>query len=561
MNYYAKGNLAAGAQVKKQSLAQWIDRGELVANERIADRCTVEFLQQTLSRLPNTTVTDVKVVRGGDYVPPQSQWDMTMVPVPETITGLPEFCEVTVERETPGQHIATILVWVPLEWNKRYLATGGMGSITGPLWFDLPTFRTMTMPWALRNGFATSATNAGNVDPRFHDWAFDAETGKVDHELLRNWSYRGTHYMAEVSKIVIEALTQEKIQYSYYAGCSGGGRQGLASAQHFPDDFDGIWTADPAFEWNKFWARTYWGAVVQNQLGIAVHPAKLEVIKDAALQALDGVGDGLRDGVIGAYDPAHFEVSSLIGEPTPVGKITELEAEAIQMIHDGPKRRSGERIAVGTRFGFTTWSMNGESGMFTTEEVDGVLKPRMNDGGAHYKWVTEDPHLDWREITFERFEELYDLAEEKLGDYRSSDPDLTKLKDSGGKLLITQAADDQVVPFEVTVQYYEQVVDALGGDLEEAKSTVRLFISDGDQHGILTGPLGGVPMAAAMSALMNWVEKGESPEVLIAEKVDVATGDVVATRPVFHYPIATRYSGSGDVNDSKSYVPESMPRL
>ena len=189
-----------------------------------------------------------------------------------------------------------------------------------------------------------------------------------------------------------------------------------------------------------------------------------------------------------------------------------------------------------------------------TEYVDGILVPKSFDNAAHYRWAAESPQLDWRTISFDDFERLTDLANEKLSEYAVDNADLSGLRDSGGKLLITQAADDEVVPYLETMNYFERVIDSIGS-ADDVSSFARLFVTDGDIHGVVTGPLPGLSMATAMTALMRWVEDGQSPDVLEAERVDVRSGKVVATRPVYPYPIATRYSGTGPAEKSASYVP------
>src|SRR6185369_11803061 len=59
-------------------------------------------------------------------------------------------------------------------------------------------------------------------------------------EKLIDMGYRSIHEMTMQSKTLINALYGEPASMSYYSGCSQGGRQGLAAAQHYPDDFNGI---------------------------------------------------------------------------------------------------------------------------------------------------------------------------------------------------------------------------------------------------------------------------------------------------------------------------------
>lgn len=55
------------------------------------------------------------------------------------------------------------------------------------------------------------------------------------------------HGSVELSKHIISEYYAPPtgIQYSYYASCSTGGRQGLREAQLYPQDFDGISVGAP----------------------------------------------------------------------------------------------------------------------------------------------------------------------------------------------------------------------------------------------------------------------------------------------------------------------------
>jgi hypothetical protein len=50
--------------------------------------------------------------------------------------------------------------------------------------------------------------------------------------------------------------------YSYWNGCSTGGRQGLMEAQKYPTDYDGILADSPAINWPRFSVAEQWPQVV-----------------------------------------------------------------------------------------------------------------------------------------------------------------------------------------------------------------------------------------------------------------------------------------------------------
>src|SRR5690606_18284673 len=59
------------------------------------------------------------------------------------------------------------------------------------------------------------------------------------------FGFRATHRTAVFGTAVAEAFYERASEYSYFMGCSTGGRQGLVAAQRFPADFDGIIAGAP----------------------------------------------------------------------------------------------------------------------------------------------------------------------------------------------------------------------------------------------------------------------------------------------------------------------------
>ena len=549
MSYYADGTLGADkVRLARSGFTQWVDTSGLEPAD-LAARCTVTFLQAALSPMRDVEILSAQVNNSGQFAPPPSHLVPDYAPAPALIADLPPFCQILVAKRTAGGHVAHIHIWVPLAWNDRFLATGGMGSITGPIWFEQPAVRTMTMPIALRNGFATAATDGGNRNPRFFDWPLDPDSGALDWDLLRNWSYNATHDMALVAKAMIEALHGRPPIRSYYAGCSGGGRQGIAAAQRHAQDFDGIWASDPGLNWTSLWPSAMWPALVMKEYDTVLPPAKLEAFRAAALEACDG-GDGVRDGFIGLAERRDFDTRSVIGRETPAGPITAIDAEVMAKLWDGPRRANGEPMGFGLPIGTESW---GPVGIWKTAEIDGRLEPVSFESQSYYRWLLEDPAFDWKTLSLDRYEQLSDLGVEKFRDIATNDPDLSAFRDAGGKLLISQAVNDPIIQYDSVVDYYRQVIAACGGE-ERTRAFARLFCTDGDIHGTIAGPGPGLTTASAMTALMAWVERGEAPEEIIAERVDVTSGQVVATRPAYPYPALTRYSGSGDPASASSYL-------
>jgi feruloyl esterase len=55
----------------------------------------------------------------------------------------------------------------------------------------------------------------------------------------------------------------------------------------------------------------------------------------------------------------------------------------------------------------------------------------------------------------------------------------------------------------------------------------------------------------AMTAIINWVEKGKAPEAILSKQV--VNGKVVRTRPLCPYPQTARYKGQGSIDDAANF--------
>ena len=79
-------------------------------------------------------------------------------------------------------------------------------------------------------------------------------------------------------------------------------------------------------------------------------------------------------------------------------------------------------------------------------------------------------------------------------------------------------------------------------------SSSRLFMVPGMAH---CGGGVGPDRNDAVTAVIDWVEKGKAPDQLIASKV--TNGQVVRTRPLCPYPQVARYKGQGSIDDAANF--------
>jgi pimeloyl-ACP methyl ester carboxylesterase len=476
----------------------------------IAPVCSCESL--TNAALPNTTIESAVV---------------------DTTNAV---CRVTaIVTHPPAKGRVKVWIGLPLtNWNGRFQGNGGGGFSGGSANSIVPP---------VRRGFSAGATDTGH-EGGSGKFALDGN-GKQDWQAIVNNAYLGIHEMTVVGKALTKAFYGKAPRYSYFTGGSMGGRQGLAEAQRFPEDYDGIISACPAVSFHRFVPASLWPQVVMLEMSNFVSKAKLDAATAAAIAACDE-HDRVKDGVIDdplrcAYDPQAL-VGTKIGNET----FTERDAEVLRKIWEGPRTRDGQFIWHGLERGADLFPYAGTSGS--------PLKGKPFSIALEY-WIyflAQDAKWDWTTLSYAGFEQFWMKSVEQFGAvYGTDNPDLTRFRDRGGKLLIYHGMADQLIPAGGVIDYYKRVQERMGGEKATAKFA-RLFLVPGVDHGF-RGP-GASPSSATLNeAIIRWVEEGKAPDKLIAEKRD-AKGNVIRTRPVFPYPHAAEYKGSGSTDEEKNFV-------
>ena len=223
---------------------------------------------------------------------------------------------------------------LPTGWNGRFYMHGNGGYAGNPP-DSAGTLRTAGQ--AVARGFATAYTDTGHdsrVEP-LGTFAHDNLGKEIDY------GFRAVHLTAATAKTLIAAYYGRSETYSYWDGCSTGGRQGLMSAQRFPGDFDGILAGAPVLNFTDTQIASVW--ISQALERHRVSPAKMLLVGDAIYERCD-TADGLEDGLISDpracdFDPArHLPVCA---GPSGEACFTPGEIETLQAIYGGPMRNSG----------------------------------------------------------------------------------------------------------------------------------------------------------------------------------------------------------------------------
>jgi feruloyl esterase len=483
---------------------------------------------------PKPAVANVRPVRSCE--------SLAMVALPNTAIesaavdpSNPAVCRVTAVTTHPpaGDHVR-IWVAIPISnWNGRFLGTGGGGFLGG-------SEAGVNQPVA--QGFAAGATDTGH-EGGSGSFALDA-SGRLNWQAIRNNAHVGIHEMTVTGKALTQAMYGVAPRYSYFNGCSTGGRQGLMEAQRYPQDYDGIISAAPAINWNRFHIQHLWGPVVMNAAGSPVAACKLAAATRAAIAACDGL-DGVTDGVIEDPKRCTYDPKPLVGTSAgECGAFTEAEVNVIRKLWEGPRRDDGSFLWYGLPRGAdlnAIWTSRGSP-----------LRPQ--PFGISMDWfryfLTQDPDFDGNAVTPAGYERLWDQSVEQYGMvFGTDDPDLTAFRDRGGKAIVWHGWADQLITAHGSIDYYERVQQRMGGP-ERTSEFIRLFMAPGVTH-CAGGP--GPQPGGLVEAMLAWVEEGRAPQTLPATRRD-QSGAVTRSRPLCPYPLVARYRGTGSTDDAASFT-------
>jgi feruloyl esterase len=423
-------------------------------------------------------------------------------------------------------------VYLPTStWNGRFQGTGGGG-------FSGGSEGALLTP--LREGYAAAATDTGHVGGS-GSFALDAN-GRLAWQLIRDNAYLGIHEAAVVGKALATEYYGVAPAYSYFNGCSTGGRQGLSEAQRYPADYDGILSGAPAINWQKLHVAQLWGQLTMLVSNNAVAQCKFQAANAAAVAACDP-NDGVVDGVLEDPTRCAFDPATLVGTVTPCGEITAADAAVIGRIWEGPRRLDGEFMWYGLTRGTAFNGLNNTTG------TPPAPAPFFITLEWFRYWLTMNPAFDWRTLTREHYELLWDQSLEEYGAVIGTDnPDLSAFEDRGGKILLWHGFSDQLIYPQGTIDYYLRVQEAIGGK-NKTETFARLFLAPGVAH---CGGGPGPQPTGLLDAVVDWVENGKAPKELLAVRTD-ATGAVTRSRPLCLYPQVARWNGKGSTDDARSF--------
>jgi feruloyl esterase len=420
-------------------------------------------------------------------------------------------------------------VWMPTaNWNGKFIGVGN-GGMAGSI-----SYAYMTGP--LSRGYATSSTDTG------HEGKNNDGSYALGHrEKVIDFGYRAVHEMTVKAKLIVAAYYGRAPTFSYWSGCSTGGRQGLTEAQRFPADYNGIVAGAPANFLTHLQASSVWKAqAIHENPGGLIPPSKLPLIHDAVVKACDardGVKDGqLEDPRLCAFDPKTLECQE----------------------EDGPDCLTAPQVAVARAFYSATMNPR------TKEEIYPGLAPGSEPGWAsdvgrmhvditktlaseYLRYaVFQDANWDFTTFDFDLAMAMADRIDD--GVTKATDPNLGDFFRRGGKLLQYHGWSDPSISSLNSINYYKSVLDFMGGSVN-VRDSYRLFMIPGMDH---CGGGDGPNTFDSIRVIEEWVEAGKAPARIIASQVK--DGKVGWTHPLCPFPQAAKYNGTGSIDDAANFV-------
>jgi feruloyl esterase len=453
--------------------------------------------------------------------------------------NVPAFCRVTgvIAPEIQFE------VALPANWNRRIYMRGN-GGFAGEQLAAPP--RVAQRNAALAHGFVAVQTNTGH-DAQSEPLA----TFAPNLQKTIDYSFRAVHATIETAKRVARAYYDRPASYSYWDGCSTGGRQGLMSAQRYPGDFDGIIAGAPVLNFTGTMLQFAW-----NMRALAKTPisfAKIERVSQAVYKkcdAIDGAADGLIDDPKKCnFDPAADLPKCSGGETADcftAGQIETLKAIYAGVTSNGEPHFPGVPVGaekIGTPF--LSPAAPPESGWsFWLLAKEGPTR-QFEYGETFFRYMAfgkANPAYDFRALDFDKDPARMSALSAMLD---ATNPDLAAFKSRGGKIVMYFGLADTALTPYMGIDYYEQVMKKTGA---ETKDFMRLFLVPGMFH--CRGGIG-VDRIDALTPLLNWVETGKAPERIVGTRME--GGEVVRARPLCPYPQTARYNGSGSLDDAASF--------
>ncbi|RDW56529.1 carboxylic ester hydrolase-31 [Coleophoma cylindrospora] len=499
-----------------------------------------------------------------------------------------DFCNVTFaySHEGRGDTVGlTLYLPSPDNFQNRWLASGGMAySINGGV---------TNLIGGVMYGAASGLTDGG-FNTAF-DSAFLLANGTIDWVPTYMFGYQAIGEMTTLGKEFTKqfyTMASETKLYTYFQGCSDGGREGWSQAQRWGQLYDGVIAGAPAFRYGQQQVNHLFSNVVEQTLNYYPPPCELELIVNETISNCDAL-DGKVDGVVSRTDlcKLNFNINSTIGLPyacaastgggiglgygkhkrqfaattTPAqnGTVSAEGVAVAQAILDGLIDSEGRQayLSYQPSASFTDATTSYDS---TTDTWELDIASTGGEWVARFLELQDADNLDT--LTNVTYDTLRDWMQEGWDRYADSlqtnNPDLTEIYNAGGKILHFHGESDPSVPTASSVHYYESVRKIMYPNLSFNESTTalkdwyRLYLVPGAAHCAINSAQANGPFPQTnLQVMINWVENATVPVTLNATHM---AGDEEGTNAqICAWPLRPLWSNNGTtqncVFDQASY--------
>jgi feruloyl esterase len=454
---------------------------------------------------------------------------------------------------------------LPADWNGKFVFQGG-GCSDGVLRPAIGVQATGDTS-ALAKGYAIVSTDAGHRD---EPGSIGPYLFGLDPQARIDKGYNHIPVVTAKAEELIRTVYGKPQSRSYFVGCSNGGRQGMAATQRYPQLFDGVIAGAPAYrvpraaveamaEVQTFASIAPKGEDGKPDLGAALSMDDLKLVS-AKITELCDAADGLADGLVNNIKACKFDPKTLT---CPAGQsggcLTPEKAGAIDRVFNGARLSNGEMLYSDWPYdpgiaspGWTAWKI-GSPGKVPPDARNVTLIP---GSVAYYFSSPPEKVADLYDYTL-----AYDLDRgvkaidavsppflESGGSIEAAaSTDIAAFKARGGKIIFYHGMADPIFSAHDTVAY----IDALAKRFGAADDFTRLYLVPGMNH-CSGGPA--TDQFDALTALDDWVEKGQAPQSLLATARNIPGVPWPGrTRPLCPYPAYARYAG-GNIEDAASFV-------
>jgi feruloyl esterase len=553
--------------------------------------CNAASFPASALPVPNTVVTSVAPVAAAGTVPAHC-----------LINGTINAGRVGNET-SPGAPVARYtyqITWqarLPDAWNSKFLMPGGGGT-------DGSVPNTTTR---LSRGYAAAANDSGhsnavNTDPL----AGGTASFGTDFLARVDFAYNAIDVTTRTAKRLVDIYYGERPVYSYFEGCSMGGREAMMVTQRFPSYFDGVVSGDPAFRITKVgvWA-TYTGQQLAGLArtrdlisGFGVPFANntftnqdLQLVSNAVLEACDHL-DGLVDGMVNNSQACTTRrVKPLLnalecaGDKTPACLAGDQIQAILNIYSSGAPNSRGKPqyapwmwdagiagctsavdcntpTATNINTGWRLWNVGFFNAAFVphvSNTPNGALSFASLGGGAIPLLFATPPilpaptandglanlimNIDFDTFAASIFGRSAAFPVSNTRLLNVDDTDLSRFKRQGGKLIIWQPQSGGPFSPQDMVNWYTEMSREMRG-FDETQEFARLYMMPGVNH---CGGGPGTSVIDAFSPVVDWVENGLAPDSILGT-APAATPFPGRTRPLCPYPQFAHYKGTGDIN-------------